>query len=515
MAEFSIDKSSLPAVNAVCREFAVREDHSLAHNLQEQEIEHHLASNVQRNRLVQNDLQVAKKLQEEENKKAQVRLQKHQREMERRDNQMAQVIQDELVLENEKRRRQEEKDEAIARKLQEKEEKLRRKHQQEGIDREPYDAVFEENGDHVKSRVHKHDRNSRLENGSHKNRDLRYKQENQLKGAAAEPSSKSRVDNCATESTTHRSTDMFCSETDRDDNNLDACRSRPSRKEPPRRPPPPVLSSGSEAASSYYSEGARPKVIGVRDECCNSFEPGAHRRKRADGELSHRSPETLGACALDPEELRERKREHEHGEDSSMTRKERRRAARSQSPDLRDGGSHCGEQGQKPRLEYGVKEAMHGISKMSAKDLEWQDAELARKLQEEEIMATQSSKRAAQMAQDEEIARLLMEEEKKAAYRKSKEKDSARRAEEDKRKGSSERKKHEQEKKHEASEYVRPKTREGQEPSTGRPERAGRPPAYQADPEDRELNYSSTPQRPPRPASRFSESSQKVSHYRQ
>ncbi|XP_067850950.1 coiled-coil domain-containing protein 50 isoform X2 [Heptranchias perlo] len=317
MAEFSIDKSSLPAVNAVCREFAVREDHSLAHNLQEQEIEHHLASNVQRNRLVQNDLQVAKKLQEEENKKAQVRLQKHQREMERRDNQMAQVIQDELVLENEKRRRQEEKDEAIARKLQEKEEKLRRKHQQEGIDREPYDAVFEENG------------------------------------------------------------------------------------------------------------------------------------------------------------------------------------------------------GQKPRLEYGVKEAMHGISKMSAKDLEWQDAELARKLQEEEIMATQSSKRAAQMAQDEEIARLLMEEEKKAAYRKSKEKDSARRAEEDKRKGSSERKKHEQEKKHEASEYVRPKTREGQEPSTGRPERAGRPPAYQADPEDRELNYSSTPQRPPRPASRFSESSQKVSHYRQ
>uniref|UniRef100_UPI00398F89B6 coiled-coil domain-containing protein 50-like n=1 Tax=Pristiophorus japonicus TaxID=55135 RepID=UPI00398F89B6 len=280
-----------------------------------EDFEHHLASNVQRNRLVQNDLQVAKKLQEEENKKAQARLQKHQREMERRDNQMAQVIQDELALENEKRRRQEEKDEAIARKLQEKEEKLRRKHHQEVIGHEPYDAVFEENG------------------------------------------------------------------------------------------------------------------------------------------------------------------------------------------------------GLKPRLEYEVKEAIHGISRMSAKDLEWEDAELARKLQEEEIMATQSSTRAAQMAQDEEIARLLMEEEKKQAHRKSKEKDSVRRAEEDRRKGSSERKKHEQEKKHEVSEYGRPKPREGPEPPTGKPERPARPPAYGED-SQLDLNHRPTPQRPHRPPSGSSESAQKVSHFR-
>ncbi|XP_078060448.1 coiled-coil domain-containing protein 50 isoform X4 [Mustelus asterias] len=308
MAEFSIDHSNLPAVNAVCREFAVREDHSLAHNLQEQEIEHHLASNVQRNRLVQNDLQMAKKLQEEENKKAQVRLQKQQREMEHRDNQMAQVIQDELTLENEKRRRQEEKDEAIARKLQEKEEKLRRKHQQEMIGREQYDVGFQEN------------------------------------------------------------------------------------------------------------------------------------------------------------------------------------------------------EGLNPRMDNAVKETMHGISRMSAKDVEWKDAELARKLQEEEIMAIQSSKRAAQMAQDEEIARLLTEEEKKQSHKKSKEKDSSRRTEEDRRKGSSERRRHEQEKKHDASEYIRPKPREGPEQLTGRPEKPGRPPAYREE---------STPQRPPRPVSRSSDSSEKVSYYRQ
>ncbi|XP_067898929.1 coiled-coil domain-containing protein 50 isoform X2 [Heterodontus francisci] len=317
MAEFSIDQSSLPAVNTVCREFAVREDHSLAHNLQEQEIEHHLASNVQRNRLVQNDLQMAKKLQEEENKKAQAHLQKQQRVLERRDNKVAQVIQDELTLENEKRRRQEEKDEAIARKLQEKEEKLRRKHQQEMIGREPCDAVFKENG------------------------------------------------------------------------------------------------------------------------------------------------------------------------------------------------------GLNPSLEYGVKEAMHGISMMSAKDLEWKDAELARKLQEEEIMAIQNSNRAAQMAQDEEIARLLMEEEKKQSHRKSKEKDSTWRTEDGRKKGLSECKRHEQEMKHEVSEYVRPKPREGPEQLMGKPERRGRPPAHREDSKELDPNYRSTPQRPPRPVSRSSELSQKDSYYRQ
>lgn len=42
-------------------------------------VEHHLATNVQRNRLVQHDLKVAKKLQEEEDLKA--RAQKHQKDL--------------------------------------------------------------------------------------------------------------------------------------------------------------------------------------------------------------------------------------------------------------------------------------------------------------------------------------------------------------------------------------------------------------------------------------------------
>ncbi|XP_059817178.1 coiled-coil domain-containing protein 50 isoform X3 [Hypanus sabinus] len=313
MAELGIDQSSLPAVNAVCRQFAVREDHSLAHNLQEQEIEHHLASNVQRNRLVQHDLQVAKKLQEEENKKAQIRLQRHQQEIEIHDNHMAQVIRDELALENEKRRRQEEKDEAIARKLQKEEEKLRRKHQV--IDREPLDAIFDENG------------------------------------------------------------------------------------------------------------------------------------------------------------------------------------------------------GLKGRMEYGVTEAMHGISRMSTKELEMKDAELAQKLQQEEIRATQSSERAAQLARDEEIARLLMEEEKKQVLRKSKERDSSRRTEEERRKGSTDWRKPDMERKYDGSEYARARPRDELESLTGKPERPARPPAYRAGSDHLDQRPSS--QRPSRPASRPPESPQKVSYYRQ
>lgn len=44
-------------------------------------VEHHLATNVQRNRLVQHDLQVAKQLQEEEDRKAQSRSQEQHQDL--------------------------------------------------------------------------------------------------------------------------------------------------------------------------------------------------------------------------------------------------------------------------------------------------------------------------------------------------------------------------------------------------------------------------------------------------
>ncbi|XP_068262937.1 coiled-coil domain-containing protein 50 isoform X2 [Nyctibius grandis] len=129
--EITVDPSgkTFPFFISVCRDFAVLEDHTLAYNLQEQEIEHHLATNVQRNRLVKHDLQVAKQLQEED-LKARAQIQKHQKDLERQDCEIAQEIQGKLVFEAEQRRKQEETDEDIARLLQQKElqeEKKRKK----------------------------------------------------------------------------------------------------------------------------------------------------------------------------------------------------------------------------------------------------------------------------------------------------------------------------------------------------------------------------------------------------
>uniref|UniRef100_A0A8C2TNN3 Coiled-coil domain containing 50 n=1 Tax=Coturnix japonica TaxID=93934 RepID=A0A8C2TNN3_COTJA len=150
MAEIGIDQSKLPGVKEVCRDFAILEDHTLAHNLQEQEIEHHLATNIQRNRLVQHDLQVAKQLQEEEDLKARAQIQKRQKDLERQDSEIAQEIQVKLVFEAEQRRRQEEKDEDIARLLQQKElqeEKKRKKHYPESQGHKVYeDSYYSENG---------------------------------------------------------------------------------------------------------------------------------------------------------------------------------------------------------------------------------------------------------------------------------------------------------------------------------------------------------------------------------
>ncbi|KAJ4943812.1 hypothetical protein JOQ06_006306 [Pogonophryne albipinna] len=143
--DISIDKNKLPGVKEVCRDFAVLEDHCLAYNLQEQEIESHLASNVNKSRLVQTDLLVAKKLQEEEDLRAKGQIQKQHVETERQDNEIAQEIQEELVRQAEQQLKQEEKDAAIARKLQEKEmkEERRRQKQMESNLEEEY---FEDHG---------------------------------------------------------------------------------------------------------------------------------------------------------------------------------------------------------------------------------------------------------------------------------------------------------------------------------------------------------------------------------
>nr|XP_056705859.1 coiled-coil domain-containing protein 50 [Euleptes europaea] len=275
MAELGIDQSKLPGVKEVCRDFAVLEDHTLAHNLQEQEIEHHLATNIQRNRLVQYDLQMAKQLQEEEDRKALSRFQERHKNIEQQDCEIAQEIQVKLVIEAEQKRRQEEDDEDIARILQQKElqEEKRRK-----------------------------------------------------------------------------------------------------------KPPPPAEPS----RHSAYEEGHYPDSRGTKSK--------------------------------------------------------------------------------------GAKEAAYHKPRVAGQELEFYDAEIARKMQEEELLASHVDKRAVQVAQDEEIARLLMAEE-KAAYRKAKERE----------KSSLDRRRPDQDWKHDTHELVRPRSREGPETHRHRNDKPTRPPPPQSE----------------------------------
>lgn len=94
---------------------------------------------------------------------------------------------------------------------------------------------------------------------------------------------------------------------------------------------------------------------------------------------------------------------------------------------------------------------------------ELSDAEIARKLQEEELLANEADQKAAQVAQDEEIARLLMAEEKKA-LRKGKEKE----------KSSFEKRRHDQDWKPDAGESTRSRPREGPETQRHRSDRSSR-----------------------------------------
>ncbi|KAF7202335.1 transcript variant X2 [Nothobranchius furzeri] len=145
----SIDQKRLPGVKEVCKDFAVLEDHCLAYNLQEQEIESHLASNVHKNRLVQKDLQVAKRLQEEEDERAKVQSQKQHDYIERQDNEIAQEIQEELVRQAERQRLMEEEDAAIARKLQEKEKIRDERRRQKQLEATSKDDYYEDHGGHL------------------------------------------------------------------------------------------------------------------------------------------------------------------------------------------------------------------------------------------------------------------------------------------------------------------------------------------------------------------------------
>lgn len=137
MAELEVDQSHLPRVQEVCQSFAVLEDKVLAHSLQEQEIEQYYTTNIQKNQLVQNDIRVAKRLQdEEEEQRAQhSTLLSQASRQEEQDFEYARLIQEEIQRHAEEARRRELDDEELAKQMQEEEERRIRRSRGEERDR--------------------------------------------------------------------------------------------------------------------------------------------------------------------------------------------------------------------------------------------------------------------------------------------------------------------------------------------------------------------------------------------
>ncbi|XP_037530547.1 coiled-coil domain-containing protein 50 isoform X2 [Nematolebias whitei] len=109
-------------------------------------------------------------------------------------------------------------------------------------------------------------------------------------------------------------------------------------------------------------------------------------------------------------------------------------------------------------VDYGLSEATQGLTNLNIRKQELKDMEVARKLQEEEMKASNVHVRAAQVAKDEELARRLAENEKKE-YRRNREREKER-----ERLGSEkmamEKRRHEGNYRHNSEEVVRPRTRD-------------------------------------------------------
>ncbi|KAF6384464.1 coiled-coil domain containing 50 [Rhinolophus ferrumequinum] len=481
MAEVSIDQSKLPGVKEVCRDFAVLEDHTLAHSLQEQEIEHHLASNIQRNRLVQHDLQVAKQLQEED-LKAQAQLQKRYKDLEQQDCEIAQEIQEKLAIEAERRRIQEKKDEDIARLLQEKElqeEKKRKKHFPESSGSSAYgESYYYEDGDQPRSRRAR-------ELGSGFSRPCKLQNdEKTVKHRKEKP--KHPLENLEELEERHSSEKSLSSSSGkvRDDPQINTEQRERKRcgHERPRRPPLPRITGEVLLSTEFDDREAT----------------GSHRTRnwekvsRHQDRLSPKSSPKAWTQCKEPVYGRER------GQGEHRERKHRPRTPPFSESEER---LQLHDTGMKPRV---MKEAVSTPSRVTHRDQEWYDAEIARKLQEEEILATQVDMRAAQVAQDEEIARLLMAEEKKA-YKKAKERE----------KSSLDKRKHDHDWKPKTAKSTHSKSKESDEPHRFKNDRPARPPPpTMTDAEDLDYTHVTNQHNSTRLFSK-SESSHKGFHYKQ
>ncbi|KAF7703614.1 coiled-coil domain-containing protein 50 isoform X1 [Silurus meridionalis] len=595
MEDISIDQKKLPGVKEVCRDFAVLEDHCLAHNLQEQEIESHLASNIHKSRLVQQDLRVAKRLQEEEDQRAKAKSQKKHQDLERIDSEIAQEIQEQLAWQAEKQKQQEAKDEAIARKLQEREMKEERRRQKQ-LEAKLEEQYYEDKGacrlpsdPRVESTVSDlpvpgRERYRELSRGRLPSdprvestvSDLpvpgreRYRELSQGRSPDHRrlDTQNRPAEHFPFQGDPSRVSELHKSEQSRGRNEGKARRQAPEHHHAEVRTKyPEEYMTGRNRYAEAEPRHNQHAATTAKERAHRDDPPDRDRtrRKEQDNERERRGK---GDKAQYREKNRDQSRDRlrhkdvdmgEHGyihksldldlDIDQRGRKERVREeerlwnrdrdSRGREVDSPSSGKRCSEEseenaeytsrqrhhsndevfeepnsrsnskGQTPRCrgrgvqeEYGLKDAMHGLSQIDLRAQELRDMEVARKIQEEEIMASKLDKRAAQVAKDEEIARRFMEEEERE-YKKSREKErQQRRAEGDFRPTE--------------EEMARPRTREEHDYQKARNPKPSRPPPPPHIPNyvNVDPSYEYTDNYSPRPPSR-PEAAYKGAYYRQ
>ncbi|XP_060797809.1 coiled-coil domain-containing protein 50 isoform X2 [Neoarius graeffei] len=478
MEDRSIDQKRLPGVREVCRDFAVLEDHCLAHNLQEQEIESHLASNIHKNRLVQQDLRVAKQLQEEEDQWAKAQSQKQHQDIERIDNEIAQEIQEQLVRQAEKQKQQEAKDEAIARKLQEREMKEERRRQKQleakleeqyyedkGAYRHPSDPCVEYPGsdlpvsgrerhrefsrsgspDHCTQKL---DQNRRMDSHGnqnrypverepsrvsehHKSEQNRGKNEGKARRQAPEhhlsevrtkyPEEYLARRNRYAEEEPRYSQEQEMTMKERvyrdDTSDRDRTRRKDRGEEKGRRRKGEKAQYRDKSQDKLNTDPSRDRLRhkevdmgqnGYRHRSRDGdldleIEKRGHKERIRDGERHWHRDRSRGRELDGPSSSKHCSEESEENADYSN-----RQRLYSNDEVFEEPSSRSHSKGQIPRYkgqsvqeEYGMGEAIHSLSQIDLRAQEFQDMEVARRLQEEELMANKLDKRAAQVAQDE------------------------------------------------------------------------------------------------------------------
>ncbi|KAM4651618.1 uncharacterized protein O3C94_014021 isoform 1-T1 [Discoglossus pictus] len=426
MTNIPIDQSNLPRVNEVCRDFAVLEDGALAHCLQEQEIEQHYASNVRKNKLVQKDIRIAKKLQDEEDLQCKVFSLEKQKQIEELDSEYARAIQEELQRKAQESLQREEEDKEIAKRLQQlEEEELKRKaahdgnirsrgehsslqHQQQYL--KALDS-FEEEDDYLFRNDSKKHLNAsdyrRPQWSSDPDHNLIHTEEHLCRMNSAPKSSSNRVSFGQTtyDSNNGKSGDVWKEPSRREQMYGPYRAPRNSLERSPCHPICTEIKHSSDREVSRKEE----KLKGPREKPCKHYSERC-RRSSSDSDDCHEH------CVRDK---RSRRSQWNQNRDHRKHRPSKNHSSRM--------SNHVVIPGDDPRPGFDVEPIEWQMAELHVQnpDQLLKDEELARKLQEEEEKRIAKLKRqeqhedfrAAQVAQDEEIAKYIQQQELKAHRR--------------------------------------------------------------------------------------------------